>query len=268
MVSDSNKMDNFVTSAVQFVEEYGFDGIDIDWEFCGDHQGWKFVDLLKKLRQSLPSQYILTIAAPGGQQNIQNLKIKEMDQYLTFWNLMCYDFSGQGWSTTTGYHSNLFGANGDNDMNAADIVQTYLQNGVSPSKLILGQPMYGRVFSGVGSNSISKKFAKQDGEDTMNYNEINQEQSEFDHKKVSAYSYDPKTKKYISYDNPQSAKVKSQFVKSKNLGGGMWWDSSGDKQGEDSLVYNFVNQLGGVDSLDNSENNLSYPRSKYLKNLQ
>ena len=77
----------------------------------------------------------------------------------------------------------------------------------------------------------------------------------------------------MTYDNDQSAKIKGNFVKSKGLGGGMWWDSSGDKLASpapatESLVVNFVDQLGGVRQLDQSENCLLYPQSKYLKNLK
>ncbi|KAI5960136.1 CHT4 [Candida pseudojiufengensis] len=267
IILDSKKMSNFVDSAVEYVKEYGFDGIDIDWEFCGEHQGWKYVELLRNLRSKLPSKFSLTVAAPAGLEHIKCLKIREMDQYLSFWNLMCYDFSGKAWSTKTGYHSNLFGNNGDNDLNAADVVQIYLENGVIPSKLVLGQPMYGRAFYGTVSNSIGNTFNRDiEGEDTIDYNKILS--GDFDHKKVSAYSYDPQTGLFIGFDNQQSAKIKGQFVKEKALGGGMWWESSGDKTGEASLVFNFVKQLGGIAALEKSENNISYPDSKYLRNLQ
>lgn len=35
------------------------------------------------------------MAAPCGQEQIGILKIREMDQYLDFWNLMAYDVSGE-----------------------------------------------------------------------------------------------------------------------------------------------------------------------------
>ncbi|CAD1809092.1 Glycosyl hydrolases 18 family protein [Candida parapsilosis] len=278
VVANKQKLQNFVYSSVEFVEEYGFDGIDIDWEYPKNaKQGQRFVDLLRLMRERLPPRYSLTVAAPAGNANIHNLNISDMDQYLSFWNLMCYDFAGQGWSQKTAFHSNLFGSNGDNEMNVSDIVQTYLSKGVIPSKLVVGCPMYGRVFTGVNSCKIGEAFDKQsscDSNDIINYNEIDSfSEQHFDARKVGAYAYDSKSHRLVTYDNDQSAKIKGNFVKSKGLGGGMWWDSSGDKLASpapatESLVVNFVDQLGGVRQLDQSENCLLYPQSKYLKNLK
>lgn len=278
IVADEQKLQNFVESSVGFIEEYGFDGVDIDWEYPkNSREGQRFVDLLRSMRKRLPPRYSLTVAAPAGIDNIKHLDIPEMDQYLSFWNLMCYDFAGQGWSQNTAFHSNLFGNNGDNDMNVADVVQTYLLKGVVSSKLILGCPMYGRIFYGVNSCKIGDLFQKQqssDSSDIINYNEIGCfPEQHFDPRKVGAYAYDTKSKRLVTYDNEQSAKIKGNFVKSKALGGGMWWDSSGDRvtsldPSPDSLVTNFVDQLGGVTQLDQNENCLLYPKSKYLKSLR
>ncbi|KAL6452463.1 CHT4 Chitinase 4 [Candida maltosa Xu316] len=274
VVNDKNKFNNFITSAIEFVEEYGFDGIDIDWEYPKNtQQADKFVELLGSLRQNLDPKYILTVAAPGGNDNIEILKVKEMDRYLTFWNLMCYDFAGEGWSSKTGFHSNLFGNNGDNNLNASDIVEAYTSKGVDPSKLVLGMPLYGRVFHGVEKPGIALPFTRDrkpgcietDVIDYKNIETSNCDQEIFDSRKVSALKFNSKTKELITYDNPQSAKIKSGFVRSHKLGGGMWWDSAGDVANEGSLVKNFVEQLGGVEVLDKSENNICYNNSGYLK---
>ncbi|KAI5953993.1 CHT4 [Candida margitis] len=277
IVSDKQKLQTFVSSSVEFVEEYGFDGVDIDWEYPkNSSQAQSFVDLLRLMRERLPPRYSLTVAAPAGNDNINHLHIQEMDQYLSFWNLMCYDFAGHGWSQTTAFHSNLFGNNGDNDMNVSDVVQTYLSKGVAPSKLVLGCPMYGRVFTGAQGCKIGETFSKQrtNSSDIINYNECSCfPDQRYDAKKVAAYAYDPKTMQLVTYDNDKSARIKGSFAKSKGLGGGMWWDSSGDKVSAstptpESLIANFVDQLGGLASLDRTENCLSYPKSKYLSNMK
>jgi chitinase len=40
----------------------------------------------------------------------------------------------------------------------------------------------------------------------------------------------------VTYDTKDVAIQKSEFVRDWNLGGAMWWESSGDKTGPDSLI--------------------------------
>jgi chitinase len=80
----------------------------IDYEFPkspSDAHG--YVSLLHELRAALEQlalskgrrqgQYQLTVAAPCGWDNMQILRVKEMDSVLDFWNLMVsgISFSGQ-----------------------------------------------------------------------------------------------------------------------------------------------------------------------------
>ena len=72
----------FAKSSVQFMTQNGFDGIDIDWEFPGPNDSANFTALLQALRNQLDDQgtadgrdYLLTVAAPAGQQHIVNLQL-------------------------------------------------------------------------------------------------------------------------------------------------------------------------------------------------
>ena len=53
---------------------------------------------------------------------------------------------------------------------------------------------------------------------------------------IASWSYDPTKKLMVSYDTPQNAAAKVEYIRSRRLGGGMWWESSGDKGGEESLI--------------------------------
>lgn len=62
--------------------------------------------------------------------------------------------------------------------------------------------------------------------------------------------YNPTTQIMISYDDEVSIQAKAEYIISENLGGGMFWEFSGDK---DAQLLNVVNDVFN----DNSENECS-----------
>lgn len=53
------------------------------------------------------------------------------------------------------------------------------------------------------------------------------------------YLYNPATKVFISYDDPQSLTAKAKYAKAKGLGGAMIWELSSDTA--DHALLNAVN---------------------------
>ncbi|WVW85446.1 hypothetical protein I302_107484 [Kwoniella bestiolae CBS 10118] len=258
----------FVQSAVKIVEDCGLDGIDVDFESPKNtQQGGYYARLIKELRSDLNAlaqknqqprnQYLLSVAAPCGDDNIKHLDIKDMNQNLDFWNLMAYDFAGS-WSKVADHQANLKGTNAQ-DLSVEKAVKAYEVHGVAPQKLVIGIPLYGRTSE--NTEGIGKPFH---GSSTRVYRDLPLAGAKVhnDTHIGASFSYDNHKRELISFDTPEIAKEKAEYIKKQNLGGAMFWELSGDKslQSSDNLVKVVHNNLG---QLEKRENELRYPHSKY-----
>ncbi|KAG8781947.1 hypothetical protein FRC12_021384 [Ceratobasidium sp. 428] len=271
-VTNSAARATFVTSAIQTLEDNGLDGIDIDYEFpTAGAQAQGFASLLKELRAGLDAHaakkgetnpYLITAAVSAGQPNYSVLPVSQMDPYLSFWNLMAYDYAGS-WSTTSDDQANLYGPTlSKTDTDTA--VKWYIANGATTSKIAMGMPLYGRAFE--QTNGIRQPF---NGIGTGTW-----EAGVYDYKALpiagatvtensalgSSYSYDSSKKELVSYDTPNIIRQKAAYIKSKGLAGGMFWELSSDKTGADNLV---AISAAGIGALDSTPNHLYYPYSQF-----
>ncbi|KAJ6125888.1 hypothetical protein N7471_010381 [Penicillium samsonianum] len=276
----------FADSAVELLQNLGFDGIDVDFEYpANDTEADELVDTLRRLRETLDSyssanaggyHFLLTAASPAGSSNYQKEHLSQMDQFLDFWNLMAYDYSGC-WSTTggcrgiiNGHSANLYASEANpssTPFNTDQAIDYYTSHGVASNKIVLGMPLYGRAFTDTsGPGQISNGVGAGSWEDGVwDYKALPRSGcsvTDMD-QEAASYCYNSDSRLFISYDTPQNAHKKAEYIMSKGLGGGMWWELSGDKQGDDSLVTTVVNTFGGTDALEQSDNQLSYPISKY-----
>lgn len=233
----------FSVSVKNTLEKYGADGLDLDWEYPAIESvpGFKyypedkhnFTLLLKELREVIGSKYELSFAAGGFKQFLdESIEWKEAMPYLDYVNLMTYDLVN-GYSTKTGHHTPLYSTSGQSG--SADYVINYLDSlGVPKNKMVLGAAFYARVFKDVPdlNNGLYQpgKFA-----DYVNYKNFDSyfgADSGFglfwDPIAGAPYAYNKDKHRFASFDNKESIKMKSEYVKSKGLGGIMFWSLSGD----------------------------------------
>lgn len=260
-VKSEKKLQNFVESVTHLVLTYKFDGVDIDWEYpASPVEGSQLCGLLELLRASLDSVrdgMLLTVASPASSNQLENYDLERMDRVLSFWNVMCYDFAGAGWSSNTGAHLNLYGHNGDNDLNVDLVIGNYIGQGIHPQKLVMGMPMYGRSFYSPTTADLGASFSKSlpYPTDTVEYRDISDQNEVYDSTRVAAYMYDASKKVLVTYDNKQCVSEKGRYVTSHNLRGGFWWDSKGESRHKHHKLMNvFVDELGGPHNIDHSPN--------------
>ncbi|KAH8684224.1 putative chitinase 1 [Tricladium varicosporioides] len=266
----------FADTAVAFVKDLGLDGIDIDWEYpANDVEATNFVLLLAAVRSALnayaaqyaPSaKFLITIACPAGPDHYNLLHMSAMDQYLDAWHLMAYDYAGS-FSSFTGHMANLYPSTsnpGSTPFSTNRAVTDYIAAGVPASKIVLGVPIYGRSFdgtsglgqsfTGVGSGSWENGVWDYKALPKAGAVEI------LDQTTGALYSWDSTAKELISYDNVASAQMKASYVLNHGLGGAMFWETSADKTGAQSLISTIAGSFG---NLEQSQNWLSYPASQY-----
>ncbi|KAK1755256.1 endochitinase B1 [Echria macrotheca] len=228
---------NFARAVHGLVEASGLDGIDIVWEYpCTPEQGRDFLALLAAIRIYLPEdRYILTAALPAAREILQNIDLSRSAEYLNTLNLMAYDFYGS-WSPKSGHHAQLYAMNKD-EHSAASGVQQLMQSGVPAKKILLGIPLFGRSF--LNTSGPGHKNRGSGGEDgTFEYNALprrgTKEQVD---KRTGAAMCVGGDGGFVTYDNPDTVKMKATFCKQKGLGGLFYWNAPADaKDNKRSLI--------------------------------
>ena len=257
----------FAESCVQLITPYGFDGLDIDWEYpvSGGKEGnvsrpedkQNYTLLLAELRQQLNAQgerdgrdYFLTIAAPAAPSLYTHLELNLIHESLDWINIMAYDFHGS-WSQVTNFSSPLYDSSTDphrgHGLNANSAIQGYLAAGIPPNKIVLGVPFYGRRWTDVPdiNNGLYQNY--EEAFDFL-YRELTDYENYTRHWHDEAqmpWLYNPSTGIMISYEDPESLGIKANVVIEQQLGGIMFWEASLDDE-QHSLVntlYTHLNPL-------------------------
>ncbi|TYP73965.1 glycosyl hydrolase family 18 protein [Paenibacillus methanolicus] len=236
----------FAASAVQFIVQYGFDGIDIDWEYpvAGGAAGninrpedkTNFTLLMQKLREKLNAQslkdgktYLLTFASAVGGSYLNNVEIAKLAAISDYINLMSYDIHGT-WETMTGFNAPLYRDPASKftwETSVSDAIALYLKAAVPADKIVMGIPFYGTKYTNVASAG-SGLYQTYSGGGSVTYADLkssfiglNGYTRYFNADSKVPYLWNGST--FISYDDAESIGHKAAYIKSQNLAGAMIW---------------------------------------------
>lgn len=282
VAASPNKRKRFAEECVGLIADYGFDGIDIDWEYPGyvDHGGTmndrqNFNELLLEVRAALNTYqqdsgrgplgggaYGLTAALPCGPSNIDFLDVPFLSEVLDGMNVMSFDLHNEK-DAKTGVNSPLYDQTWDEEpgLSVDGCVTNYRQAGAYPGKISIGVPFYGKTYAyatelntyhskteGKGEGFTDQKNWPQDLGTPIFYNIVDK----LNNGTLVSVRHEPTKTQYayftdgsglVSYDDQQSVCDKADYVNKELLGGLFFWEMTGDlMQNMETPLIDMINR--------------------------
>ncbi|KAL5785971.1 hypothetical protein ACOSQ2_008363 [Xanthoceras sorbifolium] len=227
----------FINSSIEVARRYGFEGVDLDWEFPADNEDMSNLALLyiqwrkalkfeaktsQKPRLLLTSAVYYSSKLMNGETRMY--PIEAINNYVDWVSPMCFDYHGS-WENFTGVQAALYG-----NISTSRGLGSWIESGVTPKKLVMGLPLYGRTWTlqnpivngigapavGVGPGAGILTYSQ-----IMEFNSRNRAVARFDYGTASYYSYAGDS--WVGYDDLISVQLKIIYAKFNGLGGYFFW---------------------------------------------
>ena len=224
MASSDVRRKSFADSCAAVVDEFGLDGIDIDWEYptssaagisSSPEDTDNFTLLMRDLRASLGPDCLLTLATVCSARYIDFPAILP---YVDWVNVMSYDMGRPPRHNASLYRSKITGR-----FSADDAVKAHLAAGIPAEKLTMGMPFYGHGRDGYNDYV--------DYKDLMPPLEGHHE--EWDSVALVPYYATADGRLVLGFDNVRSIAEKCKYIVDKGLLGGMYWEYNCDNADKD-----------------------------------
>lgn len=206
MTADPKIRKAFVENLLAFLLSHNLDGADFDWEFpATDTQFENYISLLAETKEVLSRHGLMVSVALPAESGFPLGEFSVVDRV----HLMSYD-RGERHATFE---------------QAVEDVQAFLNAGISPGKLILGMPFYGRTVA--------------PPHDEFAYNQL-----------INEYSPAPGVDEVngIYFNGLTTIRRKVCYGIAEELGGFMVWELSQDTTDASSLLLQIFDLVSGEES--------------------
>ena len=222
MARDARKRTLFCQSCKEHIDNYGLDGIDIDWEYptAGPSENGRHPDdtrnfnlVLKELRETIGNTKIISYASSASADYVD---WKTAMLYMDYVNVMTYDMGDPPYHNAPLYYSAAITKKRSVDQS----ITQHFAAGVPLNRQVMGVPFYGH-----GTDPYK---------DDVKYNEMEGifSSSKYEGKNIRKwdavakvpYLVDESGNFLLGYDDQESVTYKGQYVVQKNLLGAMFWE--------------------------------------------
>ncbi|CAI6336651.1 unnamed protein product [Periconia digitata] len=240
----------FVDSAVDFLEHYGFQGLDIDWEWptSGNHGGCpeekkNHVALMKDLRKAFGTKYGLSCVLPLDGHYLKGIDIARLAQHVDWINILTYDIHG---ASKVDGPENAHVRSPTDAKEIDELLSVYWDSGVDTNKMNFGVALYARGFtlSDRNCHDVGCKFsaASHEGACTkqagmLSNTELKRLIKEKNlHPQMLGNGADAMSVVYedqwFGYDSPETIEKKKMLASNRCMGGSAVWALDFDSSDE------------------------------------
>jgi chitinase len=247
IVSKPESEDRYVKSVTAIVDEFDYDGIDLDWEYPdSESEVVGFERLTRRLRKEIDAigakkgrPMSLTMAASANPGTLKWLGKAFLVGNMDWVNVMTYDYTGD-WTSFAGHHSPLFASSKQPQGRASSTEATmkYLleERGLPANRLAVGIPLYGRGFAVSEPYASTKNKAATKARiprgDYSNLHRLKDEQGwprTWDDQTKNPWLISPDHSVVIGYDDAESVGIKTEWAMKKGFRGVFFWQIDADR---------------------------------------